>query len=303
MKKLLKWIGIVIGALLFVVLLIAAGLAIYANLSFKRSITNRPLYPIQADVSPEGAVRGKYLMEQAMLCTEACHTPEDGPALSGGFEEIKEGPVSARLAFPNLTSDPETGLGKWSDSEIARAIREGVDKDGVELVMMPSFNYNALSDSDVAAIIGYLRGLAPVSKKIPTFDANLIGKIMIVTGAFGPRTPQDPIANPKITPQPGTVEYGMYMVRLGACTDCHQQNLAGGPLPFSEPDAVPSANLTPGGELVGWTEVDFIRAVQEGVKPGGDSLSEEMPRYQTSDDDLKAIFSYLKTLPALPANQ
>jgi mono/diheme cytochrome c family protein len=303
MKKLMKWIGIIIGLLIMVVILIAAGLALYANMSFKRKIANRPLYPIQADLSPEGAARGKYLMEQAMLCTEACHTPENGPALSGGFEEIQDGPISARLAFPNLTSDPETGLGSWSDSEIARAIREGVDKDGVELVMMPSFNYNALSDSDVSAIIGYLRTLAPTKNVIPPFNANLLGKTMIVMGAFGPRTPQDPITNPKIGPQPGTVEYGEYMVRLGACTDCHQKNLAGGPLPFSEPGSVPSANLTPGGELVGWTEADFIRGVREGIKPGGDHLSEDMPRYQTSDEDLKAIFAYLKTLPALPANQ
>ena len=169
--------------------------------------------------------------------------------------------------------------------------------------MMPSFNYNALSDSDVSAMIGYLRTLPPTKNEIPSFNANLIGKIMIVMGAFGPRTPQEPITRPMIGPLPATVGYGEYMVRLGACTDCHQENLAGGPLPFSEPGSVRSANLTPGGELVGWTEADFIRAVREGIKPSGDHLSENMPRYQTSDEDLKAILVYLKTLPALPANQ
>jgi hypothetical protein len=73
-------------------------------------------------------------------------------------------------------------------------------------------------------------------------------------------------------------------------------------MPFAEPDAVPSANLTPGGELVGWTETDFIRAVREGVKPGGNLLDEGMPRYQMTDEDLKAIYMYLRTLqPAQPS--
>jgi mono/diheme cytochrome c family protein len=90
---------------------------------------------------------------------------------------------------------------------------------------------------------------------------------------------------------------------MGACSDCHQSNLAGGTIPFSDPGTVPAANLTPGGELVGWTADDFIKAVQEGVKPSGAALSEAMPRYGTSAEDLAAIFAYLQTLPALPMNQ
>jgi hypothetical protein len=122
--------------LLGLVILFVAGLAIYANLQFKPSLADRPLYPITADTSPAGVDRGKYLMEDVMLCTEACHTPEDGPVLSGTFEEISEGPIAVTFAPPNLTPDQETGLGNWSDAEIARAIREGVDKDGVGLVVM-----------------------------------------------------------------------------------------------------------------------------------------------------------------------
>ena len=94
MGKILKWIAIVIGSLLGLVILFVAGLAIYANLQFKPSLADRPLYAITADTSPAGVERGKYLMEDAMLCTEACHTPESGKPLSGHYEDINEGPIS-----------------------------------------------------------------------------------------------------------------------------------------------------------------------------------------------------------------
>ncbi|OGO27957.1 MAG: hypothetical protein A2Z16_13945 [Chloroflexi bacterium RBG_16_54_18] len=302
MGKVLKWIAIVIGTLLGLVILFIAGLAIYANLRFKPSFADRPLYPITADTSPAGMERGKYLMEDAMLCTEACHTPESGKPLSGEFEEINQGPISVTFAPPNLTPDKETGLGNWTDAEIARAIREGVDKDGVGLMVMPSYSFHYLSDADVAAMVGYLKSLEPVSNAIPPFRANVFAKIMNALGAFGPPAVTEPITDEQITPQKGTVEHGTYLVKISGCEDCHKPNLAGGQLPFAEPGTPPSANLTPAGELVGWTVEDFIKAVREGVKPSGSELSEGMPRYQMTDEDLAAIFSYLKTVPpAQPA--
>lgn len=297
MKRVLKWVGIVILGLLALLVLVFAGAAIYANAAFKAQQADRPLYPITADTSPEGIARGKYLMEEAMMCTEACHTPENGTPLSGYVEEINDGPIQAVFAVPNLTPH-ETGLASWSDAEIARAIREGVDKDGVELMIMPSYTFTALTDQDVAAIIGYLRGLEPVEKEIPPLQVNLLGKIFSALGMFGQDPVQPPITEPRPAAQPGTPAYGEYMVMLGGCKDCHGLNLAGGPLPFAEPGDPPAANLTPGGELVGWTVDDFIKAVREGVKPSGTQLSEAMPRYRTTDEDLADIFAYLKTLPA-----
>jgi mono/diheme cytochrome c family protein len=297
MKKVLKWAGIILGVL--VLLLVVAGviLAINANRVFKPTLSNRPLYPIVADTSPAGLERGKYLIEQVMDCTDACHTPENGKPLTGHYESINQGPISGVMAFPNLTSDVETGLGGWTDAEIARAIREGVDKNGVGLVLMPSHNYVALSDQDVAAVVGYLRSLEPVNSVIPPFQLNVAGKVLLSLGMLGPSPVQPPITAPKSTPPAGTPEYGGYLVKLGACSDCHGPQLAGGPLPFSEPGAVPAANLTPAGELVGWSEQDFIKAVREGVKPSGKALAEDMPRYGTHDEDLAAIFAYLKTVP------
>jgi len=293
MRKFFKWLGVIIGLLVLAV----AGLAIYGSMKFKPTLSNRPLQPITADTSPEGLARGKYLMEDAMGCDEACHSPVGAP-FTGTYEELSMGPIQIGFAVPNLTSDPETGLGSWTDAEIARAIREGVDKGGVGLMVMPAYNYHALSDADVAAIIGYLRNLEPVRNEIPPFKANIIGKIMAALGVFGPSPVGEPITAVQNTPAASTPEYGKYMVAVGACSDCHGGNLAGGPLPFAEEGAPTARNLTPAGELPNWSEADFINAVTTGAHPGGGQLSESMPRYSMTEDDLKAIFMYLKTIPA-----
>lgn len=297
MRKVLKWIGVIFGVVIGLLVLAGAGLAIYGNLKFKPTFSDRPLYTITADTSPEGLARGKYLMEDAMSCNEACHSPEGAP-FTGVYEELSMGPIQVGFAVPNLTPDQESGLGSWTDAEIARAIREGVDKDGVGLMVMPAYNYHVLSDADVAAIIGYLRNLEPVHNEIPPFSANLLAKVMAAMGTFGPSSVGEPITSAQSAPAPGTPEYGKYMVALGACSDCHGENLAGGPLPFAEPGSLPARNLTPAGELPNWSEADFIKAVTTGGHPSGGQLSEEMPRYSMSEDDLKSIFMYLKTIPA-----
>jgi mono/diheme cytochrome c family protein len=296
MRRAIKWILIVLGGLVGLLVVAIIGLAIYGTMKFKPKYANRPLYAITADTSPEGMTRGKYLMENAMGCDEACHSPEGKP-FQGTYENINEGPIAALFAVPNLTPDQETGLGSWSDAEIARAIREGVDKDGVGLVVMPAYNYHALSDADVATIVGYLRSLQPVRNEIPPFSANMVAKIMMAMGAFGPGSVGEPITAPQETPPSGTPEYGKYMVALGACSDCHKENLAGGPIPFASEGTPWAANLTPAGELSKWTEAQFIAAVREGRHPGGGNLHDDMPRYSMTDEDLKSIFMYLKTIP------
>ena len=195
MKKVLKWIGIVLGGLVGLVVVVAIGLIIYGQLKFKPTYSNRPLYPITADTSPAGIARGKYLMEGAMACTDACHTGDAGP-LAGSVENIDQGPISVVFAAPNLTPD-ETGSASWSDAEIARAIREGIDKDGKGLMVMPAYTFHALSDDDVAAMVGYLRSLPPVHHEVPPFQANAVAKVFNALGMFGPSPVGEPITSPR----------------------------------------------------------------------------------------------------------
>ena len=303
MKKALKWIGILLGGLLALLVVVVIGMVIYGQMKFKPRLSDRQLYAITADTSPEGQARGKYLMEGLMNCTEACHSEFSDRVLAGGSEAFSEGPISVVFSVPNLTPDGETGLGSWSDAEIARAIREGVDKDGVGLMVMPAFNYHVMSDEDTAAVLGYLRSLEPVQNEVLPFQANAVGKIMNAFEMFGPSSIGEPITSAQSAPQPGTVENGAYLVSLAACRDCHKQNLAGGAIPFSDPEAPQPANLTPAGDLTNWSQTDFMAAVRTGALSSGSQLTEGMPRYQMTDEDLADIFKYLKTLPPVETEE
>lgn len=297
MRKALKWIGIVIGALVALAIVLVVGALIYGQVSFKKTYANRPLYPITADTGPEGIDRGKYLIEAVTGCDGGCHS-EGGTPFAGMFENVNEGPISAVFAVPNLTPEMETGLGAWSDAEIARAIREGVDKDGVALAIMPAYSYHVMSDADVAAVVAYLRKLEPVHNEIPPLQVNAIGKVMNAMGMFGPSPVSAPITEPQGAPQPGTIAYGEYLVSLGDCRACHGQKLNGstdGPVGFSP-------NITPGGEVANWTETDFIATLRTGKTPSGKVLGENMPwkAYgKMTDEDLKDVWNFLQSLPAL----
>ena len=131
---LVKWPGMLFSGLISLLMLLLLGLVINGQIKFKAVQANRPLYQIQADTSPEGLARGKYLVENVMGCAGACHTPQSETPYIGTMQHISLGPAAFDFNAPNLTSDPETGLGSWSDAEIARAIREGVDRDGRTLI-------------------------------------------------------------------------------------------------------------------------------------------------------------------------
>ncbi len=307
MKKVLKWIGIVLAGLVGLIVVVAIGLGIYGQVNFHKKV-NRPVYAITADTNAEGVARGKYLVREVIGCV-GCHGPlvaqgqdadPDAP-LAGHSEPVTFGPLSGNFAPPNLTPDKDTGLGNWTDAEIARAIREGLDKDGVALSIMPAAEFHSLSDADVAAIVGYLRSLAPVRNEVPDVTFNLPGKAMFALGLLTPLNPTPPIIAPVPAPAPGTAEAGKYLVSITGCVRCHGENLAGGPYQFQAEGSPPAANLTPAGELAGWSEVDFLTAIRTGATPSGHTLDKSMPwkdYARLADEDLSAIYQYLKTLPA-----
>jgi mono/diheme cytochrome c family protein len=307
MKTVLKWIGIGLGGLVGLIIIAVIGLAIYGQVMFHRKV-DRPLFPITADTSAAGLARGEYLVRDVISC-QGCHAasagegqspPRDAP-LVGQSEAVTFGPIQLVFAPSNLTPDAETGLGSWSDAEIARAIREGIGKDGEALAIMPSVMFRNLSDADVAAIVGYLRSLKPVRNAIPPVEANVVGKVVLAIGLFEPPNPAPVISAPVPHHTPGSVEYGGYLMDVSGCRRCHGASLAGGPMPGAGPDDPLAANLTPGGELIGWSQADFLKAMTLGVTPSGRTLNEAMPwkdyaRWQEAD--LKAVYAYLKTVPA-----
>ena len=121
-------------------------------------------------VSAQTAVeRGRYLVEILGACGN-CHTPKGpqgdvpGLHLAGGFQLDDS---SGTWITPNITPDPETGIGRWTDTEVIRAIREGRGRDGRTLgPPMPFDLYRRLADSDVNAMVAYLRTVVPVRNAV-----------------------------------------------------------------------------------------------------------------------------------------
>jgi len=127
---------------------------------------------------PAEVAHGRYLVE--LLGCGACHTdgalvgePRMDRRLAGSDIGIAyTDPVhdpDPGVAYPrNLTPDPDTGLGRWSDEQIVQAIRGGVNRHGIgRLLVMPWGAYSRMTDADVYAIVAYLRSLAPVSHRVP----------------------------------------------------------------------------------------------------------------------------------------
>lgn len=122
--------------------------------------------------------RGRYLV--VLLGCGACHTngafdgaPDMDMALAGSQTGIAwTNPLGTKYPGvvypPNITPDEETGIGLWTDSQIAAAIRAGIGRHGNRrLVSMPWQGYARLSDDDVDAIVAYLRSIAPVEHRVP----------------------------------------------------------------------------------------------------------------------------------------
>jgi mono/diheme cytochrome c family protein len=264
--------------------------------------------------TPARAKRGKYLVEAVTQCME-CHAPHDWtqhdspitPGMLGAG-----GGLSGRVIPPNLTPDPETGSGNWSDDQLARAIREGIGHDGRALnPLMPYVYFSRLADEDVASIVVYLRSLPPVRHSWPkntiTFPINYLTKSL----------PQ-PITHPVPLPDfSDPVRRGAYLVTVAHCTRCHtpQQKRGrfqamgepirglefGGGVAVNGPwGRVASANLTPDPSGISYYDEGlFIQTLRTGFVKAR-KINQYMPwtnfRNMT-DEDLKAIFAYLRTLP------
>ena len=240
--------------------------------------------------------RGRHFVEAIALCQE-CH----GEDLSDE-DKLEEDPLFGTCSPRNLTPGRGGIGGTFSDIDYTRAIRHGIGKDGKALVIMPSEFFNKISDSDLGAIIAFLKSLPPVGNEVPETSLGPLGRIFtVLESSLLPATLIDHEAPRPAEPQPGvTKEYGHYTAFM--CSLCHGDALSGGSVPGDEADAPPAPNLTHGGPLRLWSEAYFINTLRTGVTPGGRSLdSENMPwKFFTkmTDAELKAIWLYLKSLPA-----
>ena len=254
--------------------------------------------------------RGKYLVETIMACGN-CHTPQgpDGPlfdrALSGG-PPIEEGKLFT--AFPsNITPDPDTGIGRWSDAQIKTAIREGRRPDGRLLgPPMPFGQYRDIADSDLDAVVAYLRTVPPVKNSAPKSTYNIP-----LPPAWGPRLDKPVVAPPATDKR----AYGAYLGGpLGHCVECHTPQgpdgrfqyatlLGAGGMHFTGPWGLSvSKNITSDPEqgLGKWSDAEIERAIRTGVDKSGHPLMPPMGfvYYKNiSADDMSALLVWLRSLP------
>jgi mono/diheme cytochrome c family protein len=227
----------------------------------------------------------------------SCH----GDNLAGGY--LMNELVLAVIPAPNLTAGTG-GVGLTNtDEDWIRAIRHGVGHDNRGLIGMPARIWYQLSDEDLGALIAYLKNIPSVDNEFPKRKIGPAFRLMLTLGlAPVSEAPLiDHSASRPSAPQPGvTLEYGEYLA-LG-CTACHGPNMNGGTIRDLNGELVTALNLTPGGELQGWSEEDFITALRTGETPSGHVMSEIMPwRYvgQMTDKELQAIWLYIQSLPAL----
>jgi mono/diheme cytochrome c family protein len=287
-RKVLKWIGIVLGSLVGLGLVGLAVLYLVTEAKINRTYD----IPPQNIAVPTGAAaieRGRHLAQSVFLCS-LCH----GPDLSGHvlFEDL----LTGRLAPSNLTSG-RGGVGQtYSDEDWARAIRHGVLKNRKAGVSMLSNVFYHISDSDLGAMIAYLKVLPPVDNEFARTRLGLMGRVFLLQqeGSLLPAITIDHNAPHPASPPIGvTAEYGHYLA--GVCVNCHGDNYAG----FTGKDSPP--NLTPAGDLARWSLDDFRRTLRTGTTPQGKALNpENMPWKlvgQMTDDELQAVWLFLQSLP------
>jgi mono/diheme cytochrome c family protein len=275
---------------------------------------------LKIEATPERIERGKYLANNVSGCV-VCHSERDwntfgGPLMPGSTG--KGGELFGKtMGFPgdfyarNITP---YGIGGWTDGEVFRAITTGVSKDGHALFpIMPYETYGKMDREDIYSIIAYIRTLEPVTNDVAAsssdFPMNFIINTIPHTANFG-----------TIPPKTDVLAYGKYMFHAALCEKCHTPTDQGAPIegkfmaggtefPFPDGSVVRSANITSDNETgIGtWTEEMFMAKIKmfadssyTPAKVAAGEFKTVMPwafYCHMKDEDLKAIFAYVKTIP------
>jgi mono/diheme cytochrome c family protein len=295
MKRVFKWIGVGLGSLIGLILLVALVLFFVGNVRLNK-MYDFPPSDITLPTDEASLDLGQHRAE--VLCA-GCH----GADLSGIEKWFSAGPLGT-IDSANLTSG-EGGFGREATSteDYVRAIRHGIDLEGKPLFMPAVVSTAKLSDEDLAAIIAYVQSVPPVDHVTHGRNFTPLAKIMLAAGMLGD-LPVESVSHETQVAAPAigvNKEYGEYMVDTNDCRVCHGPKLNGGPFPDPTITKI-SPNLTPGGELATWTEEQFIATLRTGVTPSGHELDNAfMPWKDYSnfyDDELKAIWLYLQSVPA-----
>jgi mono/diheme cytochrome c family protein len=280
----LRWLGYGLGAVVGLLVLAVAGLYLVTSSALSRTY-RFPDSSVRAATDSTAVERGRHLVDAIGKC-QVCHGEDFGGQV------MMDSPVFARLYASNLTAG-EGGIGNYTDADLERAIRHGVDPDGRPLVFMPAEAYAALSDVDLAAVMGYLRTVPAVNRQVPAPRVGPIARALYLRGNF-PLLPVELVNHTERPSAPApavTVDYGEYLATIGGCRSCHGSGLAG--------TGDPSAPDISKARLGSWTEEDFFRALRQGRRPDGSVIDpSKMPWVRSgrmTDDEMKATWLYVSS--------
>jgi len=294
-KKILKWIASIL-------LLLAAGLTV-AVMARQNLKYDAPYPSIKASTDTTIIARGKHLVFSSAHCIN-CHSQKNPDSLIALGQDV---PLSGGVLFDvgiakiyskNITPDKETGIGKYTDEEIARVLRYGVHPDGAPVLdFMPFHN---TSDEDLTAIISYLRSQKPVRNVIPENTYGVMGKV-VKAFMIRPVGPDGEV--PKTVDRDTTAAYGKYLaVDVAECNGCQTKRDLAGKFtgePFAggnEIEGFVTPNLTPDptGRTYNWTQQNFIERFRMGkLYPNSPMPWNSFKRM--TDDELKAIYKFLRS--------
>jgi mono/diheme cytochrome c family protein len=283
----LRWCGTSLAALLSTAVTSVSVIMILGLV--KLHARSAPVPDLRVVGTPEQIQRGQAISNG--FCS-GCHSKTG--TLTGGLDIGDDFPVPiGSFVSSNLT--PAGQLSDWSDGDIFRAIRSGMDRDGGWLIIMSYTNSGKLSDDDTLAVVAYIRSLPAAGKQTenPPDHLNLLGIMMLGAGML-PRG--KPVSTGVITapPKGSTLQYGEYILSYQDCRACHGDKLTGG-VPGQLGPLGPDLNL-----VKGWKFEDFIATMRSGVDPNGHELGKQMPWRpvgRMGDDELRAVYEYLTHLP------
>ncbi|KAA9339622.1 cytochrome c [Hymenobacter busanensis] len=309
MKKVLRVLGLLVAGLVFLGACAATFVQVRGIPSY--DVPKLKLAPVA--YTPARIEHGRRL---AMSICASCHFDKKTGRFSG--QELKDIPAQfGRFYSANITSDKAHGIGGWTDAQVVTLLRTGIGPDGRIRSVMPSFE--RLSDEDVLSIVAFLRSgeaeVQPASQtshvQEPSFFGNVLANTII--------QPAELPAKPILQPNPAdAVAFGNYLVTSRyKCYDCHSGDIlktdsknpeksfgymgGGSVLQDAEGHDIISRNLTADPETGtgDWTAEQFTQAMKYGKSPNG-VLRYPMPKYSlVTDDEARAIFAYLRTVPVI----
>jgi len=287
----IRMLGRLAGGMLVATALASAGVVLHGWSLIERN-QDRRVPDFHAATDTASLTRGRHLVE---IACAGCHSPTFAPPLTGSisnFLVLDSTKTIGTLWAPNLT--PGGVLARASDGHLARAIREGIGSDGRVLLVMPSSFFHVMPDSDLAAVIGYLRSQPAVDRVVPTRRLGLTPYVILGMHQF-PTSVQPAVTSPvpRITEAP-TARYGEYLASLAACGDCH------GPKLLGNPDNRPGPHGPPIGRTAATVDfATFDRAMRGGVSFTGRPLDPaQMPFGEFrrfTDLEARAIYEYVHT--------